>query len=117
MQFPDRSPRPQVSFKELQNWNKSNRIAKERSLSYLVDSEEKEKYQLLEDWQEVLSSRWIDMLFDSKTIKQNEPWFNNNMRRFVVEFLEVYEPLNDKDKLSFKNNLKSLIEEYNKKNS
>lgn len=111
MQFPDRSPRPQVSFKEMQNWNKMNRVIKYQSLIYNKDLNEEEKYALINDWQNVLSKRWIDMLFNSNIPKGNEPWFNNNMRKFIISFLEKYEQLTQEEKELFKTRIKSLIKD------
>lgn len=109
MQFPDRSPRPQVSFKEMVSWNQKNRILKYASLIYKNDAEEQIKYKLMEDWQNVLSERWIDMLFNTTTIKSNDPWFNNNMRKFILSFLERYESLSETEKVAFKEKIRMLI--------
>ncbi len=111
MQFPDRSPRPQVSFKEMQNWNQTNRILEYAKLLYKKDEEEAIKYDLISDWQGVLSDRWIDMLFNATSTKNNEPWFNNNMRKFIVSFLEKYETLTTEEKEILVNRIKSLIKD------
>lgn len=111
MQFPDRSPRPQVSFKEMQSWNQAHRVLKYTQLMYKEDDEELIKYHLISDWQGELSKRWIDMLFHSTSVKTNEPWFNNNMRKFIVLFLERYEKLDAMEKLEFINRIKSLIKD------
>lgn len=109
MQFPDRSPRPQVSFKEIQSWNQVHRVLKYTQLMYKKDEEESIKYHLITDWQGELVNRWMDMLFYSTSVKTNEPWFNNNMRKFIVAFLEKYEKLDDIEKIEFINRVKSLI--------
>lgn len=109
MQFPDRSPRPQVSFKAMSNWNKDNRILNSNSLCYEKDDDDKNKRALISDWQDVLSQRWIDILFNATSIKANEPWFNNNMRKFILSFLTKYETLTDDEKEKFKERVKSLI--------
>ena len=111
MQFPDRSPRPQVSFKEMQNWNRTNRVVEYTKLMYKKDDEESIKYDLINDWQGVLSNRWIDMLFNSTSTRNNEPWFNNNMRKFIVAFLEKYEELSINEKEILVNRIKSLIKD------
>jgi hypothetical protein len=111
MQFPDRSPRPQVSFKELVEWNRINRLLSYTSLIYNKSEDEQVKYDLIDDWQGVLSNRWIDMLFNSTSVRNNEPWFNNNMRKFIISFLEKYESLNDSEKENLKNRIKSLIKD------
>lgn len=71
MQFPDRSPRPQVSFKELKEWNNNFRNYKEGRLIYNTDQNDNSKSQLLDDWQKVLTDRWIDMLFNT-TIRRKK---------------------------------------------
>ena len=109
MQFPDRSPRPQVSFKELTNWNLTHRILTYDALFYQKDNEEQIKYDLISDWQNVLSERWINMLFNTTAICGNDPWFNNNMRKFILAFLKRYEPLSDEEKKKFKAKIQSLI--------
>lgn len=109
MQFPDRSPRPQVSFKEMMNWNQLNRLIQYSSLVYKKDENEQIKYELIHDWQSVLAERWIEMLFEANTVKNNEPWFNNNMRKFILDFLERYEALSETEKIEFKDKIKNLI--------
>lgn len=109
MQFPDRSPRPQVSFKEMMNWNQLNRLIQYSSLVYKKDENEQTKYELIHDWQSVLAERWIEMLFEANTVKNNEPWFNNNMRKFILDFLERYEALSETEKIEFKDKIKNLI--------
>lgn len=110
MQFPDRSPRPQVSFKELKNWNKTHRTLTKNTLSYLIDEESNEKFELISDWQKVLSDRWIEMLFESNKVKRNEPWFNNNMRKFIISFLNKYESLSSDEQIAFKTKIYNLIQ-------
>ena len=107
MQFPDRSPRPQVSFNELKNWNQQNRIINPNDI-YFDSSENKDKQRLLEDWQGVLAERWKDILF-TFDISKKEPWFNNNLRKFILEFLAVYDEFDDVKKEEYKALIASLI--------
>lgn len=109
IQFPDRSPRPQVSFKAISTWNKDNRILNSNTLCYVKDDDDKNKRELISDWQNVLSQRWIDILFNATSTKANEPWFNNNMRKFILSFLTKYESLSDDEKKEFKDRAESLI--------
>lgn len=111
MQFPDRSPRPQVSFKELKNWNKEYRLTANNTLSYSVDENSNEKLELISDWQKVLSDRWIEILFKSDTVKKNEPWFNNNLRKFIISFLSKYEALSSDKQIDFKTKITNLIQD------
>lgn len=109
LQFPDRSPRPQVAFNELTSWNTSNRSLDDTTLSYKINSvDEKLKYDLISDWQYYLADRWIEVLFSSST-KNNEPWYNNNLRKFIIKFLEKYDDLTSEEKENFKNKVNSLI--------
>ena len=109
MQFPDRSPRPQVSFKAMSTRNKDKRIVKSNALCYEKDDDDNNKRALISDWQDVLSQRWIDVLFNATSTKANEPWFNNNMRKFILSFLTKYENLTDAEKIEFKERVESLI--------
>lgn len=109
LQFPDRSPRPQVAFNELTSWNSLNRSFDNTTLTYTADSsDETLKYELISDWQYYLADRWIEVLFSS-TAKTNEPWYNNNLRKFIIKFLQRYDNLNADEKEYFKNKVKSLI--------
>lgn len=109
MQFPDRSPRPQVSYNAMSTWNKDNRNLNSNELCYEKDDDDNNKRALISDWQDVLSQRWIDVLFNATSTKANEPWFNNNMRKFILSFLTKYETLADAEKEAFKERVKSLI--------
>lgn len=108
MQFPDRSPRPQVSFSELKNWNQQNRTIETDAICF-DSSDNKDKQRLLEDWQGVLAERWVKIVFTSKK-RKSEPWFNNNLRKFVLKFLEIYDELPSSKQEEYKDLLHSLIE-------
>ena len=109
MQFPDRSPRPQVSFSELQNWNYSCRQYVGSVISYHLPNDELVKYELLTDWKNVLAKRWAEIVLDDNP-KRNEPWFNNNLRKFILEFLNVYDEMSLDDKEDYKKFLENIIE-------
>lgn len=109
IQFPDRSPRPQVSFKELSTWNNLYRNIDNHNLIYKYDNSFLDKLALINDWQSVLSKRWINILFECKEIKKSEPWFNNNIRKFIIDFLEIYDNLNAQEKVDLKLQISSMI--------
>ena len=109
LQFPDRSPRPQVSFNELKEWNIENRHICDDSISFKSRNDEKLKEKLLTDWQSVLAERWISIVFNDEK-RKNEPWFNNNIRKFVVLFLNEYEKLSESDKCLYIAKLNDLID-------
>lgn len=108
MQFPDRSPRPQVSFDELRNWNSRCRKVEGKSVAYRSIGDESEKYGLLTDWQGVLAKRWTDIVFN-RSYRKGEPWFNNNLRKFILQFLEQYDAMSDKEKEEYRASLKRNI--------
>lgn len=105
MQFPDRSPRPQVSYNILKKWNKENRSFENGILSFADDEDKNDKLQLIDDWQMLLSKRWLEVLKRKKKFF-NEPWFNNNIRKFSVLLLEYYETLDNEEKKNFINFIK-----------
>ena len=109
MQFPDRSPRPQVSFKELLSWNSLHRTIENSKLIYTLDDSLTNKLALLDDWQGVLSKRWIDILLNSEKVKKSEPWFNNNIRKFILDFLEIYDAYSEEEKALIKSKIQSMI--------
>ena len=109
MQFPDRSPRPQVSFIELQNWNSNCRHNDGKTIAYTSVGDESLKYQLLTDWQDVLAERWNEIVFD-KNLRKPEPWFNNNLRKFILKFLRIYDKMSTDEKEEYKMFLNSIIE-------
>lgn len=109
MQFPDRSPRPQVSFSELQNWNYSYRNYNDSVMSYYSSDDEVIKQELLVDWQGVLAKRWVEIVLNNKP-RKHEPWFNNNLRKFILEFLSEYDKMPSNVKEQYKDLLESVIE-------
>lgn len=110
MQFPDRSPRPQVGYSTLKTWNEKNRMVENGCLFFENDDDREEREQLFIDWQNVLSDRWINVLkSDSK--EKKEPWFNNNLRKFVVKLLEEYDQMNLEKKKEYIDKIKKNIKD------
>lgn len=109
MQFPDRSPRPQVSFSELQNWNNQYRERKNKALCFYLSGDESVKYNLLTDWQGVLAKRWVEILLNSEPSKRI-PWFHNNLRIFILEFLNEYDRMTPLQQKAYKEFVERLIE-------
>lgn len=101
MQFPDRSPRPQVSYKNLKSWNKNFRKIEENTITYFYDETLNERKKMIKDWQMLLSERWLEVL-KTKKKNTNEPWFNNNIRKFAIMLLDNYDKLADEDRKKFK---------------
>ncbi|MCM1315427.1 MAG: hypothetical protein NC205_06380 [Prevotella sp.] len=108
MQFPDRSPRPQVSFSELQNWNDLYRKNDNTSVTYNSAGDESIKYELLTDWQGVLAKRWTEVVLNNNP-QNHEPWFNNNLRKFILEFLSCYDEMSPDAQKKYKEFLADII--------
>ncbi|MCG8838990.1 hypothetical protein G1K37_11600 [Tenacibaculum dicentrarchi] len=107
--FPDRSPRPQIAFKTLTNWNKTYRKVENNNLKIEnTSSLNEEKIKILTDWQNHLASEWLDII-KLNEVKNNEKWFNNALRKFAVKFLEYSETLSNIDKKELRNKLNDLI--------
>jgi len=105
--FPDRSPRPIITFNTLSNWNKKNRYAKQDTL--IIDSNsnnEERKLKLLKDWQDILTEEWMEIIL-SKDKNKSEKWFNNALRKFAVKLL-------NHSRYSTKKELQLLIEDLKK---
>lgn len=109
MQFPDRSPRPEVSFEELQNWNNQYRERNNKALCFYSSGDESVKYNLLTDWQGVLAKRWVEILLNSEPSKRI-PWFHNNLRIFILEFLNEYDRMTPLQQKAYKEFVERLIE-------
>lgn len=109
MQFPDRSPRPQVSFNNLKNWNNNFRKFNNGQLEFLEDENLPTKFQILNDWQMSLAIRWMNVLKSKK--KAKEPWFNNTIRKFSALLLNYYDSISVEQQSSFKNNIVENITE------
>ncbi len=108
MQFPDRSPRPQVSFNELRDWNSAHRKITGDSVTFSPGNNDKEKLGVINDWQDVLAGRWVKVVCDLKRYT-SEPWFNNVLRKFIVRFLSTYDDLTPDEQNKYKDLLKKLI--------
>jgi hypothetical protein len=107
--FPDRSPRPQIGFKTLVEWNEKYRIESNKVLSIENVTEiNRDKIKLLTDWQDYLAAEWLEII-KSETLKSNEKWFNNALRKFAVKFLDYTENLTDAEKQKLKDSLNDLI--------
>lgn len=111
MQFPDRSPRPQVAFNTLKNWNKENFILDNGSLIFKVtQSEWDNKNKLIDNWKLVLVEQWLKIILDKNLVLTNRsPWFNEALIMYADKLLAYYETLSEIDKEKFRNKLKSLL--------
>ncbi len=107
--FPDRSPRPQIGFKTLSDWNKKYRKVENAVLTVENISEiNNDKIKLLTDWQDFLATEWLEII-KCKESRNNEKWFNNAIRKFALKFLEYTETLTKSEKEKLKIALTKLI--------
>lgn len=110
LQFPDRSPRPKVAFNELFSWNQTFRRVQDNSITYIFNKDaEKSNHELIENWQNYLADQWINIIFSESKINRN-PWFHNNLRIFIVKFIEKYNTLTQTEQQNLVNKLNQLIE-------
>lgn len=111
MQFPDRSPRPQVAFNTLKNWNKENFILDNNSLIFKVtQSEWDNKNKLIDNWKLVLVEQWLKIILDKNLVlTSRSPWFNEALIMYADKLLSYYETLSETDKKKFRDKLKSLL--------
>ena len=110
MQFPDRSPRPQVSFSALRTWNNVFRVYKNNVLTYTEDTNEDTKEDLLNDWQSFLAKRWLHVL-ETKRKNNAEPWFNNNIRKFALMLISNFQQLNKEEQENYLKFIKENIKD------
>lgn len=109
--FPDRSPRPQVGFNTLLEWNEKNRVLQNGILT-IIDNPEitLQKIKLLQDWQDFLATEWLTII-KSEDAKNNEKWFNNTLRLFAIKFLEYTNDLSAEDRIRLLVKLNTLIKQ------
>jgi len=121
MQFPDRSPRPSVSFKTLEDWNnlyrqtfEPNKGLGKKILSIDISEDLlNNKLEIVNDWQGILVKRWMDVIINSQ-VKNNEPWFNYTIRRFTSELLNYYDSLSNTERKKLKTKIIKDIKDDNK---
>ncbi len=107
--FPDRSPRPQIGFKTLLDWNKKYRKVENEVLTIENITEiNNDKIKLLTDWQDFLAADWLEII-KAEEIRNNEKWFNNAIRKFALKFLDYTNALTNADKERLKSNLTKII--------
>lgn len=111
VQFPDRSPRPQVAFNTLKNWNKNNFIIENNSLIFkITQSEWDNKNQLIKDWKLTLVEQWLKIILDDNlTLTSRSPWFNEALIMYADKLLSHYETLSEIEKEKLRNKFKSLL--------
>lgn len=109
IQFPDRSPRPEVGFKALAEWN--DRFRKEESNTLTIENNSDiciTKLKLLEDWQDYLADSWL-IIIQSKILFSKEKWFNTAIRKFAIKLLLYFESLSEFEKDELKERLNTSI--------
>ena len=97
--FPDRSPRPQVSFSQLKEWNDNFRKYDENGMRLTINTKDlDEKALIISDWERSLVKAWMEYIESDKAPNK---WFDHTQRMFVVDLLSYYESLNEIDKKTF----------------
>jgi len=98
--FPDRSPRPNVSFNSLKETNKEL-MDSETSLE---DVKSRTEDIFKDNWMEQLVSNWMDDV-KSKFIKKS--WFFITIRMFALRFINYYENLSEIERKKLKEELRN----------
>lgn len=111
MQFPDRSPRPQVAFDTLRTWNNNNLVLAHDGYTLFYDeSEIAAKELLISNWKQSLVSEWLTIIFDKNlTLKPRTPWFTEAITMFSNQLIENYECLSELEKQEFRRNITSIL--------
>lgn len=103
--FPDRSPRPEVGFKTLGEWNKKYRTVRKETLVFDYPSTTLKKELVLTNWHDALVKEWMSTIKSTK-VKTNEKWFNHTIRLFSLDLITYYETLNEEDRRSLRDALR-----------
>lgn len=95
MQFPDRSPRPNVSFDTMSDWKKSNETYGNDTLTIILPEQDiSERNEVINNWQQVLVERWIE---EVKRKKISVGWFNSVIRSYTYQFLQLYNDMSKEE--------------------
>ena len=107
VRFPDRSPRPEVSFKELKESNQRNEGMESNEI--IEDESEKEaKYYIFNNKTEkYLSKEWIKRLFAFKMTT----WFDKAVSLYSISLLSKYDKMTKEEKKIFIKKLKDNVDE------
>lgn len=98
--FPDRAPRPEVSFKVLEESNKE--INETNFSEKLIESQNEKSFLYEGQLSTYLAKQWLNNLFSFKFTT----WFHKAISIFSLSLIEKYESMNDKEKESFKNEIR-----------
>lgn len=97
--FPDRSPRPTISYNYLKETNEAIR----KNVLSLKIVKDRNKTIFQDNWMDQLVLNWMDDVTATK-LKRN--WFFIIIRKFCLKAINYYEKLSEEDKKAFKENLK-----------
>lgn len=97
--FPDRSPRPQVSFSQLKDWNNSYRKYDASGFRLTINTKDlDEKALVISNWERSLVKDWMEYI---KSDKKPNKWFDHTQRIFVTDLISYYDSLSDIEKKAF----------------
>lgn len=97
--FPDRSPRPEISFSNLTYWNTYNRIKNNDCLTFILTTKELlPKLLIISDWKRALVNDWIDYVNSDKV---SSKWFDDTLRMFASELIQMYENMDSIERIEF----------------
>lgn len=97
--FPDRSPRPQVSFSQLKDWNNTYRKYDASGFRLTINTKDlDEKALVISNWERSLVKDWMEYI---KSDKKPNKWFDHTQRMFVTDLISYYDSLSDIEKKAF----------------
>lgn len=98
--FPDRSPRPEVAFNTLKQWNDSNIHQQDNQLILQYDPLDiEQKSQILLDWKQKLVTDWLEIV--QKQPLSSRKWFDDTLILFAKQLLDYYDDLEPNQKMAF----------------
>lgn len=111
--FPDRSPRPIVSFSRLKKWNEQNRIAIGDTIHYKKNQNKtfQNDENIIKDWKWNLIDRWIEIVLNPEKTNytSKDKWFDVVLKEFIISFLQKYNNLTNDEKEEVERRLKENL--------
>lgn len=107
--FPDRSPRPEVAFDTLKDWNEQYIKQHDNQLILQYNPKDiEQKSQILLDWKQKLVTDWLAVV--QKKPLSSRKWFDDTLILFAKQLVDYYEMLEPNEKADFYQKLTAFIQ-------
>ncbi len=103
LRYPDRNPRPTISFNQLKLFNSHNRVIQDNNIIY--NWEEKDlvyKESVLKETNDFITSQWLDIVKEENVNKTD---FQSIIKLYSLKLLNEYDKMSSDEKNDFKNKL------------